>query len=58
MFGYRIAYIYIYTRGAWGSPMETGGVGWGGVGWGGVGWGYQRPDDHVLDTTLSAYMLA
>ena len=31
---------------------------WGGVGWGGVGWWYQRPDDHVLDTTLSAYMLA
>ena len=26
------AHIYIYTRGAWGSPMETGGVGWGGVG--------------------------
>ena len=26
--------IYIYTRGAWGSPMEKR---WGGVGWGGVG---------------------
>ena len=33
-------------------------LGWGGVGWGGVGWWYQRPDDHVLDTTLSAYILA
>ena len=43
-------YIYIYPRGL--------GFSDGGVGWGGVGWGYQRPDDHVPDTTLSAYMLA
>ena len=47
-------YIYIYPRGLGFSDGDR----WGGVGWGGVGWGYQRPDDHVLDTTLSAYMLA
>ena len=30
-------------------------LGWGG---GGVGWGCQRPDDYVLDTTLSTYMFS
>ena len=44
------AHIYI--------PEGPGVLRWRQVGWGGVGWGYQRPDDHVLHTTLSAYMLA